>query len=261
MALQTSGQISLSNIATEFEDSAPHSMSEFYDAASGIPASGQISISDFYGASAVLPHPFGHYNSDNDLPGQRLDIELITLDGTTPLITFNQSFLDFEMRNDGIYLLAATATPSSDPTTDFRYKATGGIISFLQEEVNSGITPQPESWPDTKSANFNSDVWDFTTFNIELVNVQPFGSGVEVFDGNNTQLFVNGGNQSWNPPYRIRFKSDGGGDLSIQGQETVSRFCEFKITLPSSAINEDAVNETILYQSFSLQLSGQQLQF
>lgn len=52
MALQTSGQISLANIATEFGDTAPHSMSEFYGAASGIPASGEISISDFYGAAS-----------------------------------------------------------------------------------------------------------------------------------------------------------------------------------------------------------------
>lgn len=51
MALQTSGPISLSDIATEFNDTAPHSMSEFYGADSGIPSSGAIDISNFYGAS------------------------------------------------------------------------------------------------------------------------------------------------------------------------------------------------------------------
>jgi hypothetical protein len=55
MPLQTSGQISLANIATEFGDSAPHSLSEFYGSASGIPSSGQISIGDFYGVSDSLP--------------------------------------------------------------------------------------------------------------------------------------------------------------------------------------------------------------
>ena len=53
MGLQSSGSISLSNIAGEFGGSTPHSLSEYHDAASGIPASGQISFSNFYGASAV----------------------------------------------------------------------------------------------------------------------------------------------------------------------------------------------------------------
>jgi hypothetical protein len=52
MPLQTTGEIKLSQIATEFTDAAPHQMSEFYSAATGIPASGEISIADFYGASA-----------------------------------------------------------------------------------------------------------------------------------------------------------------------------------------------------------------
>jgi hypothetical protein len=54
MALQTSGQISLSDIQGEFGGSAPTSLSEYYGAAAGIPASGQISISDFYGATSVI---------------------------------------------------------------------------------------------------------------------------------------------------------------------------------------------------------------
>jgi len=52
MALQTSGPISLNDIQTEFGGSNPISLSEYYGAASGIPASGAISIGDFYGASA-----------------------------------------------------------------------------------------------------------------------------------------------------------------------------------------------------------------
>src|SRR5210317_1544552 len=52
MPLTGSGQLKISEIATEFGDTAPHEMSEFYGAATGIPASGEISVSDFYGASA-----------------------------------------------------------------------------------------------------------------------------------------------------------------------------------------------------------------
>lgn len=53
MALQTSGAISLNDIANEFGGSTPHSISEYYGAASGIPASGAIDFADFYGASAA----------------------------------------------------------------------------------------------------------------------------------------------------------------------------------------------------------------
>lgn len=55
MALQSSGNISLGDIAEEFNDTEPTSISEFYDAPAGvggtIPASGTISFSDFHGAS------------------------------------------------------------------------------------------------------------------------------------------------------------------------------------------------------------------
>ena len=44
MALQGSGQIKLSEIQTEFGGSAPTALSEYYDAASGIPASGEIQL-------------------------------------------------------------------------------------------------------------------------------------------------------------------------------------------------------------------------
>jgi len=81
MALQSSGQISLKQIASEFSDGAPHSLTEFYkggslvnssvSANSGVPTSGQITLTDFYGTqgtlwsmtitvgSAVLSAPFG----------------------------------------------------------------------------------------------------------------------------------------------------------------------------------------------------------
>ena len=60
MALQSSGSISLSQIASEFGDSQPHSLSEFYAGGSAgvtsggapnVPSSGQISFDDFYSAA------------------------------------------------------------------------------------------------------------------------------------------------------------------------------------------------------------------
>ena len=55
MPLPNSGELTLAEIAGEFSDSAPHELSEFYSAATGIPGSGAISIGEFYGASAEAP--------------------------------------------------------------------------------------------------------------------------------------------------------------------------------------------------------------
>lgn len=52
MALQSSGAISINDIVTEFGGTAPHSLSEYYGVASGIPTSGTIAVADFYGAAA-----------------------------------------------------------------------------------------------------------------------------------------------------------------------------------------------------------------
>ena len=51
MTLQSSGAISLNDVAGEFGGSTPHSLSEYYGVASGVPSSGTISLSNFYGTS------------------------------------------------------------------------------------------------------------------------------------------------------------------------------------------------------------------
>ena len=68
MALQSSGTIKISELANEFSDGTPNSLSEFYrggarvsdiSANSGVPTSGAISLSDFYGAQSANPTPSG----------------------------------------------------------------------------------------------------------------------------------------------------------------------------------------------------------
>jgi len=53
MTLQSSGAISLADVQTEFGGSNPIGINEYYGVASGVPASGTISLYDFYGKSAV----------------------------------------------------------------------------------------------------------------------------------------------------------------------------------------------------------------
>ena len=49
MTIKSSGTLAISEIATEFGGSTPHALSEYSDAATGIPASGAIDFSDFHG--------------------------------------------------------------------------------------------------------------------------------------------------------------------------------------------------------------------
>lgn len=69
MTLQASGQISLSDIQTEFGGSNPIQISEYYGAATGIPASGEIQFSDFYGTSSYTINLPGGNDSDFDTIG------------------------------------------------------------------------------------------------------------------------------------------------------------------------------------------------
>lgn len=65
MTLQSSGQITLGNIATEFGGSAPHSLSEYYRGGANVPniaqnnsvpTSGQITVGNFYGTVKMVNH-------------------------------------------------------------------------------------------------------------------------------------------------------------------------------------------------------------
>lgn len=67
MGLQTTGPISITDIATEFGDTAPHSLSEFYGAAAGIPTSGAINVKGFYGKSSLFSFNITSNQTDANL--------------------------------------------------------------------------------------------------------------------------------------------------------------------------------------------------
>lgn len=56
MTLQSTGEISLIDIATEYGDVTPHGLTEFYGKPD-VPASGELSITTFYGKSDIPPPP------------------------------------------------------------------------------------------------------------------------------------------------------------------------------------------------------------
>ena len=61
MTLPNSGFISLDDIQTEFGGTNPILIDEYYGVASGVPASGAISLADFYGATAYNGPPSVDY--------------------------------------------------------------------------------------------------------------------------------------------------------------------------------------------------------
>lgn len=68
MAIQSSGVISFSDVQGEFGGSHPISLTEYYGADTGVPASGTISLSDFYGKAYILG-PYSHSWGQHSLEG------------------------------------------------------------------------------------------------------------------------------------------------------------------------------------------------
>ena len=66
MVLPTSGNIILSEIQAEFGGSNPASLSEYYGVADGVPTSGEISTSDFYGTTRFSTDIFMDNIADTD---------------------------------------------------------------------------------------------------------------------------------------------------------------------------------------------------
>lgn len=62
MVLQSSGAISLADIAAEFGGTTPHSLSEYYGSGS-VPTSGTISFSQFYGQASWLYELYSYFPS------------------------------------------------------------------------------------------------------------------------------------------------------------------------------------------------------
>ncbi len=105
MTLQSSGAISLGDIQTEFGGSNPIGINEYYGAASGVPASGTISIADFYGKA--LPSmfvvtsgrvlPFGGDGSSGWPPSGYTSIQNSSVDDASLQIN-----LPFAYRKNGV---------------------------------------------------------------------------------------------------------------------------------------------------------------
>jgi hypothetical protein len=101
MTLQSSGQIALSDIQTEYSRTDPN-LKAYYGASTGIPTSGRIGIKDFYGASSVPP--FDGVLIDNLLVNKQTLLEPDTLNWLkTPITKINAQW---DIKIDGIWCQA-----------------------------------------------------------------------------------------------------------------------------------------------------------
>lgn len=215
MALQTSGQISLANIATEFGDSAPHSLSEFYGSASGIPSSGQISISDFYGVSSFngLPNYYfdtvNYYNLGDDkivITGWQSDTQLPTLplgigtayttalggdNGPTWIATYSGISLY-------IYLTSSSGSALASSMTQFADDGTARFYRFNSQEdfgythisFNNGTV----KWPYVQGSYYGPNIHDF--YGITLMHFYSNNQWRLTLSGSDSYIY-NGSSYTW----------------------------------------------------------------
>lgn len=121
MPLPSSGTITLGNLQTEFGGSNPVDISEYYRGGglvpnvsvnANVPTSGQISLSNFYGASNSDPNPDA-FNIGNisfiGFDDDQANSNQVTISGITVPITLNFGTVDGEVNRTGGGFGAMTA--------------------------------------------------------------------------------------------------------------------------------------------------------
>jgi hypothetical protein len=174
MAIPSSGAVALSDIQTEFGGSNPISISEYYAAAGGVPASGEISISDFYGTSAIT-HTLtqGTYTSSNVEYNGKFGSTIGSVSPTTVngyeiyFLMKRWDLADPETTSDFTIYLTGSSVPVDAFTTVEIFCDDATVISLDYSEATSGQLSNHRYWTWTPA--------DFTT--------AEHASFVATFDG------------------------------------------------------------------------------
>lgn len=172
MALQTEGEISVSDVATEFEDTAPHAMSEFYGAAMGVPSSGEISLSDFYGTAsfsgglmtATSEYPKGI--SASGASGTRTTTTTVVLPAGTKSVFFAGATLDNGSQTVSFSTITVdgnSCTRRANTTDTGEYTSNVGIWDYTFPTTFSSDTSVSVvvTMANTASASGGASLWMF----------------------------------------------------------------------------------------------------
>lgn len=169
MALQTSGQITLADIQTEFGGSNPIGINEYYGAAAGVPTSGQITLADFYGTSSVIYLDVTYGSSANTTSNANVSISASTLSsapcaivgfyGTEDASTMYHS----SMTIGGVS--ATSFTTNSDNTNSEHAGVSGGYRTYASNATGQTISVSTTLSPDKAAVAYYavSGTSDFTT--------------------------------------------------------------------------------------------------
>lgn len=130
MAVKPSGSLSMkTDIVGEFGGAAPHGLKEYYDAATGIPASGTISMSDFYGKSSLFTFTLSSNQENWNLRSAAITAGW---DGSAPLIV---------NINSGVYVWSdTTATAGLIISGSFAGGLTLNNSGFIMGRGGNGAT-------------------------------------------------------------------------------------------------------------------------
>jgi hypothetical protein len=142
MALQTSGAISLLDLKNEFGGFNPVRLSDYYRGGrlvpnlfnnSGVPSSGTIKISDFYGASAVTTETLSVSPVSNDVSSNAATYTVQVSSNTSWTFSSNVSWLpsNASQQNGNVNVTINVASNNSSSSRN-------GVITFTT--VNDGIT-------------------------------------------------------------------------------------------------------------------------
>ena len=195
MALPSSGQLSINDIVGEFGGSAPHSLSEYYRGGSlvpntsnnsSVPTSGQIKITDFYGAADNLyagTVTNGYTNVDFGFLGQYFfrgfkngnsQQGLFTLINSVNFGSVDDSTVDF-LSGANLIVLAESTTSGAAAAGTLNFEVSGSFsnsgFSTLKLTNSGGSNTFNRTDASYLSQNGTTS-WSWST----TINQNPFGT-------------------------------------------------------------------------------------
>jgi len=176
MTIESSGAISLGttagtdrSISAEFGGTVPHALSEYYDAASGVPASGEIKFSDFYGKSngvftlsAISPSIYD-YSLSTATAGLRVGADgyIYALGSETPV---NSASSYVQMNTSTDWIIPRSGMSSYYVYATYTGDTMGGTFSsYLALSSDRTFTLSNSSAETSKSSSLTIAIWDNNT--------------------------------------------------------------------------------------------------
>ena len=157
MALQSSGAISLADVQTEFGGSNPIGIDEYYGVAAGIPASGTISLANFYGTGAFSGWTYGVLGL-RGFESSSISSDSFTGNTITPGSGNSPKTFSINQSRDG-----SISAPPPYPTLTLQYYQGGSLNTTWTLTVSSGSQNQSASFLATfgsSSIRFDSSITD-----------------------------------------------------------------------------------------------------